>query len=131
MDSGLELSISDMSEIEAMELQNAIDERSSTPQPMNLSSEHLRESTSGDPGLVQALLTYAPQAIPVLASAVAAWIVAGRKNKTRQDRELKITRRGIVYRSLKISDLEREASGKPLEQTLEKLLAGRDDNAEE
>ena len=75
-----ELHISDVSEIEAVELQNAIEERAKVPYPVELSTEALpNASSSGDPGLAAALLTYAPQVVPVLASAVAAWLVAGRK----------------------------------------------------
>ncbi len=62
MSDEFELRISDISEIEALELQNEIEEYTRAPQPVELSSEPLPNATSsGDPGLVHALLTYAPQ----------------------------------------------------------------------
>ncbi len=62
MSDEFELRISDISEIEALELQNEIEEYTRAPQPVELSSEPLpNASSSGDPGLVHALLTYAPQ----------------------------------------------------------------------
>ncbi len=124
MSDEFELRISDISEIEALELQNEIEEYTRAPQPVELSSEPLpNASSSGDPGLVHALLTYAPQVVPPLAAALAAWIAAGRKKKSSQARRLVITRHGIVYSDIKVSDMEREASGKPLETVLTKLLA--------
>lgn len=125
-----ELHISDVSEIEAVELQNAIEERAKVPYPVELSTEALpNASSSGDPGLAAALLTYAPQVVPVLASAVAAWLVAGRKKKSASSRRLVITRKGIVYADVKVNDMEQEASGKPLEAVLEKLLKATGEGA--
>jgi len=113
-----------------LDLQNEIEERTQAPQPVKLSSEPLSNaSSSGDPGLAHALLTYAPQVVPTLAAALAAWIAAGRKKKSSQARRLVITRNGFVYSDVKVSDMEREASGKPLETVLTKLLEGAGDDA--
>lgn len=125
MNKDFQLHISEISEIEAVELQNEIQDRAKIAQTLQLSPESLPGmSSSGDPGLVAALLTYAPQVVPALAAALAAWIVAGRKTRTSQGRRIVITRDGIVYSDVKVSDIEREASGKPLETVLEKVLAG-------
>ncbi len=98
MSDEFELRISDISEIEALELQNEIEEQTQAPQSVELSSEPLpNASSSGDPGLAFALLTYAPQVVPALAAALAAWIAAGRRKKASQARRLVITRNGIVY----------------------------------
>ena len=125
MSDQFELRISDVSEIEALELQNEIEKHTKAPQPVELSSEPLpNASSSGDPGLAYALLTYAPQVVPPLAAALAAWIAAGRKKKSSQARRLVITRNGLAYSDVKVSDMEREASGKTLETVLTKLLEG-------
>jgi hypothetical protein len=125
-----ELRISDVSEIEAIELQNEIEKRTKAPHPVDLTHEPLpNASSSGDPGLAIALLAYAPQVIPVLASAVAAWLVAGRKKKSTSARRLVITRNGIMYADVKVNDMEQEASGKPLETAIEKLLKGAGEDA--
>ncbi len=125
MSDTFELHISDISEIEAQELQNEIEEQTQASQPVEISSEPLpNSSTSGDPGLVHALLQYGPQVVPPLVAALAAWISAGRRKKASQARRLVITRNGIVYADVKVSDLERESSSKPLETVLTSLLEG-------
>jgi len=125
MNKSFELSVSHMSEIEALELQNEIEAHTGAEYPVELSSEPLPgSSVAGDPGLAAALLTYAPQVIPVLAAALAAWITAGRREKVSVARKLVIKRDGIMYADVKISDLERQAAGKPLEAVLERVLKG-------
>jgi len=124
MDKGFELIISDMSEIEALELRNEIEKRTGSEFPVELSSEPLPRNVAGDPGLLCALLPYAALAIPVLAAALAAWITARRREKVARARKLVITRDGITYVDVKISDLEREAAGKPLEGVLQRVLKG-------
>ena len=122
MNESFELSVSHMSEIETLELQNEIETHTGSEYPVELSSEPLPGSNvAGDPGLAAALLTYAPQVIPVLAAALAAWIAAGRREKNARARKLVITRAGITYVDVKISDLERQAAGKPLEGVLERV----------
>src|ERR1700680_2910250 len=114
MSDEFELRILDVSEIEALELQNEIEEHTQSPQPVELSSEPLpNASSSGDPGLADAVLTYAPQLVPALAAALAAWIEAGRKKMSSRARRLVITRNGVVYSDVKVGNMEREAWGGP------------------
>jgi hypothetical protein len=128
-----ELRISGVSEIETMELQNEIEKRTQTPIPVDLISEPLPNASAyGDPGLVHLLLTYGPQVISPLVAALAAWIAAGRKSHTSEGRTLVISKSGIVYSRIKMSDMEREGSGTSLEKALTSVFKGfgKDTDAE-
>jgi hypothetical protein len=118
-----ELRVTELSEIEALELQNAIDDNVRAANPIEVTSEPLpSEGMSGDPGLVQAFMTYAPEAIPALAAALAAWIVAGRKRRTLSGVKFSIGWGGINYSNIELKELEQTSSGDALKTTLSHLL---------
>jgi hypothetical protein len=118
-----ELRITDRSEIEALELRNAIEIHTQAADPIEVTSEPLpSEEVSGDPGLVQAFMTYAPEAIPALAAALAAWIVAGRKKRTLRGVKFSIGWRGINYSNIELKELEQTSSGDTLKATLSHIL---------
>jgi hypothetical protein len=122
-----ELRISGVSEIDAMELENEIEKHTQEGVPVELVSEPLpNASASGDPGLAHLLLTFAPQVIPPLVAALAAWIAAGRKSKTSGGRLLQITKNGIVYATVNTSDVERDGTSGSIEKILTSMLEGSD-----
>lgn len=125
MNDEFELYISNASELDAVELQNHIDEHTQDLEPVELTSEPLPDGhLAGDPGLAALLLTYGPQVIPPLVAALAAWIAARRSKKSSSSMTLSITKNGVVYSNVKLSDIQVDASGNPVEGVLTKMLGG-------
>jgi tetratricopeptide (TPR) repeat protein len=123
----IELTVESTSELAALELQNGVDERSpGHPIAVHREEPGLTPGTVGDPGLISVVLSFASDAIPAVATVLAAWITTRRQGVTRA-RKVVVTKQGTVIAEIEMAKLE-NASGDELTRMIDDLL--RDDGGE-
>ena len=120
----IELRLTNLNEIDVLELQNAINfNQSHDPISVTTEASSVPSGTHGDPGTVTALIMIlAPKVIPVVAAAVAAWIAKGRKGSAFRGRKLTISRGGISISNFSFHDFQETSSVETLKAALTNAL---------
>jgi len=131
----LQLTIEHTSEISALELQNEINMRigkqiNHGALSVRKEEPRLPPGTAGDPGLVNLVITYAPNLIPTLSVAIATWITAGRKRKTTRARRIAVSAGGdLEITEIEVDELERSDSTDSMVSALSHILKSPDAGA--
>lgn len=126
MNANVELRLTHLSDVEILELENAIEEQGlHAEELLTREPDHVPSGTVGDPGLTTILISAAPHVISVLAGALAVWIVKGRKGKEGSAKTLKISKSGIEFSRVSISEFDVSNSADTLKPLLADLIGGK------